>query len=376
MYLSGGCRILGGVHTGETWRLGRRPGLDGLRGIAVLLVMLSHAVPDPFDAAGPIGVTVFFVLSGFLITSLLLEEHERGGRVSFGGFYARRARRLLPALVVMVAAVALASAFVSGLTTPGGVIAALFYFANFVKASGSDALGALGHTWSLSVEEQFYLLWPLVVVASIRFGRRAVGVAASVGIVASVAFRVLAWDGTASYYRVNYSSISHADGLLLGCLLAVVMPVVWQRRPTLPAGILLAGAVAWTFSDGWWRVVALPTAVAVLSVGLIVSVLDRPGWVGAPWLRWCGRRSYALYLWHYPVSYVIAMHVPGAPWWVPVLVVFTVPFVLAELSWRLVESRFLRPARTSRSGHLDIDPLGRATGVGIGRGARRGAAGA
>ncbi|HET9720708.1 MAG TPA: acyltransferase, partial [Solirubrobacteraceae bacterium] len=149
-------------------RLGRRPVLDGLRGVAVLLVIAEHT---GLLHNGFLGVDVFFVLSGFLITTLLLEEFQRAGRISLRGFYARRARRLVPALLVAVAAFLVISAAADQSGFGDDVLAAaagVTYITNILMALTPTWLPAVGHLWSLGAEEQFYLLWPVVLIAAIR----------------------------------------------------------------------------------------------------------------------------------------------------------------------------------------------------------------
>jgi hypothetical protein len=141
---------------------GRNRSLDGLRGVAVLLVVLAHAATPGFRDGGITGVTLFFALSGFLITSLLLEEYEATGAISFGRFFARRVLRLMPALLAMVLVITAIDLLRGTPTAVGHGAVALTYMTDLVRASGRDA-GLLDHTWSLSVEEHFYLLWPPVV---------------------------------------------------------------------------------------------------------------------------------------------------------------------------------------------------------------------
>jgi peptidoglycan/LPS O-acetylase OafA/YrhL len=211
--------------TEARWRLGRRPELDGLRGIAILLVVARHADTPGCASGGAIGVTMFFTLSGFLITSLLLEESASTGRVDLAAFYRRRALRLFPALFACIAVtIVLAVLLGTWIASEQMVAAALLYFGNWALIARAEA-GVLGHTWSLSVEEQFYVTWPLVLVLFGR-SRRAVIWLAGTGALVSVGLRFKLYSGD-TLWRVAYGTDTKADALL-----------VWQR---------------WSRSDCWRR---------------------------------------------------------------------------------------------------------------------------
>ncbi|HLY66186.1 MAG TPA: acyltransferase, partial [Chloroflexota bacterium] len=155
----------------QPFHLGYRPALDGIRGAAVLAVMLFH-FGAPFDQGGFLGVDAFFVLSGFLITSLLVEEWARNAGISFRGFYLRRALRLLPALLVMLLGAGAVAATIAPPEmregTWRGIAVTLLYVANWQKVFSDQSVGVLGHTWSLSIEEQFYILWPPLLCLLLR----------------------------------------------------------------------------------------------------------------------------------------------------------------------------------------------------------------
>jgi peptidoglycan/LPS O-acetylase OafA/YrhL len=365
---------------------GRIAGLDGLRAIAVVGVLLFHAGVH-WLPGGFLGVDLFFVISGFLITSLLIGERERVGFISFKAFYLRRARRLLPALIAMLVVTAgfMALFFPGDLASARGDIgAALSYVSNwwyvvhhrsyFVAAGRPEPLQ---HLWSLAVEEQFYLVWPLVLAAllCVRARLRLVVFVAVAGALASSGWMaVLAIRGNVPFdtdsSRVYFGTDTHASGLLLGAAAAAVMTGLANRRRAAGvaegglgrglADLVAVGAlvgVCWSmhsvsyFSPGLYRggflVFAAVAAVAV-------AVISAPGgWLGvtldiAP-LRWIGARSYGLYLWHWPVFVYTR---PGLDWQLhggPELAArLAITLALTELSYRLVEEPIRRRGSRDR----------------------------
>ena len=221
-----------GPDRAEPRTLGHVPALDGVRGVAVLLVITTHLMiifePRLFFKVLPgaaLGVDIFFVLSGFLITSLLLGELRKSGRVSMRGFYKRRARRLLPALVVLLVVHAY-YAMLTDLPLKAELqtaAASLFYVANWYRATGHTPAQGLSHLWSLSIEEQFYLVWPLMVVLffGVRRSLRFSVVMLCTAIVAIVAWRAFLWGAATTHAQVGtlyYRTDTRADGLLIGAL--------------------------------------------------------------------------------------------------------------------------------------------------------------
>jgi peptidoglycan/LPS O-acetylase OafA/YrhL len=387
----------------------RRPGihaLDGLRAIAVALVLADHG-GIPGLAGGFIGVDLFFVLSGFLITSLLLDELGRTGRIDLAGFWIRRGRRLLPALVLMVLTVAVARE----LFPPGAItglrddaVSAFFWVANwrfvFTKADYFTRGGTpspLQHAWSLGVEEQYYLVWPLLLMAvalllALRVrgrGRRAtlggvrltVFVLATLGTVGSAAAAVvLASD--ASRDRIYFGTDTRAQALLIGAAAAALVvhdwtalmagwSVIrsrwgkWAARLLPPVGLAVLAAVAHqaTGSAGEFRH-GLLSVVAVAAIVVIAPVaLHQDGWAARA-LAWrplvgLGAISYGVYLWHWPVFLVVNGERTGWSSWRLFAVRCALTVAVAAASWWAIE----QPIRRWRPVLVPLLPLAGATVV-------------
>lgn len=358
----------------STTRLTYLPALDGLRAIAVALVVAYHL--DLGGATGGfLGVDLFFVISGFLITTLLLREHDRDGRISLRSFWARRFRRLVPPLVVMTAAT-VAATRVYGLpeqwtSVRWDAAAALGYVANWRFITGGQSyfetlLGPSGlrHTWSLAVEEQWYALWPLVVVALtvlvVRRPRlaRLPLVLIGLGAVTSAVLMAALYE-PADPTRVYFGTDTRAQQLLVGAGLAWLLvrrgsaaptaftrwsrPLVWLCFATFVGIALTVSDEARWLYHGGFLAVSLLAAVIVWAV----STPDGQGplaWLGNPTLVWLGTRSYGIYLWHWPVIVFVGepMGIELARWPLAALQV-AITLALAETSFRFVE----RPVRTS-----------------------------
>jgi peptidoglycan/LPS O-acetylase OafA/YrhL len=351
--------------------LSYRPGLDGLRALAVIGVFLYHMRQhDPWLPGGFLGVDLFFVLSGYLITSILLVEWEHHGRIDLLRFWGRRARRLFPAVVVVVlAALALSAIFARPdlARTRSDAISSLFYFTNwhliianhsYFTLMGLPSL--LQHFWSLAVEEQFYIVWPLLLVPGLIFlGRRWLPFAVIAGIAGSALLMWLLYNGPDSDpSRVYYGTDTRAFLLLMGILLALWWPYVERIRRSLPVlellGIAALGMTIWLFAtlqdfdsviyQGGDLAASFCFAVLIAAVAHPRTLLGKA--FGVAPLRWIGERSYGMYLWHWPI---IALTRPGVDvsWTGAKLVAAqaALTVVAAALSYRFVE----QPIRTGRA---------------------------
>jgi len=336
--------------------------LDGLRGVAVLAVLAFHSGATRAPG-GWIGVDIFFVLSGFLITWLLLGEIAATGGVRLRSFYARRALRLLPALLVLVVAVLAYAAIAphpAGTQGLGwGVVGTLLYVSDLQAATGHvPVLGLVEHTWSLSIEEHFYLLWPPLLGLLVRSCRRGTVLGVTVGLAAlSAVLAPLLWDGPRSVSRLYYGPDSRAQALLLGCALALVATgrplraTGTARRVLSAAGILAALALlALVVTLNYRSAVVFHgglTAIALLATVLVAALFAVPGsllgtLLASSLLVAVGRISYGLYLWHWPVFLALNQSALGLPWLPTQAVRLVVAVGAATASYLLVERRFLR----------------------------------
>jgi peptidoglycan/LPS O-acetylase OafA/YrhL len=279
-------------------RLGHLPALDGLRGVAIALVVAYHYWKWP--RAGWLGVDLFFVLSGFLITTLLLEEHAETGRIRLRAFYARRARRLFPALAVLLAAFVLLNA-VRGTDALGLVARWGLYTANIYEAfwpSHASHLVGLNHLWSLAQEEQFYLVWPAALLGAVRFHNpaRVLLVLAA----ALIVYRAVLVLGGATGPRIYFSPDTHSEGLVLGSALAFARrsePLVVTRRLVACTALLCVPLVAFEASSTPSTQLFLLPIFEVASVVFVAAAVA--GTIRLPRLLvWLGGISYSLYLWH------------------------------------------------------------------------------
>jgi peptidoglycan/LPS O-acetylase OafA/YrhL len=319
------------------------PALDGLRAVAISLVMLFHAEIIP---GGWIGVDVFFVLSGYLITSILSNELAQSGSISLGRFYIRRALRLMPALLVLVAFQLIRSAFrADGEEIRIATLVGATYIENWNSVFHFAPFSIMGHTWSLATEEQFYLLWPLALPLVI--GRRPL-VWICAGIAAMMATRVVLHGDIAS---LTYGLYARPVGLLVGCALAMLPSA---RLPAwTPLAALCALMALGLVSASGWLFVAAPIIASLATAAIIVSA-QSAGPVSAM-LAWrpavyVGRISYGLYLYSFPIA--VLGHGRGAIYEMGLI---TMSFIVAAVSFELIEKPALR--LKDRLGSRQVMPL-------------------
>ena len=338
--------------------------LDGLRGLAIAVVMIFH-VGFSWARGGSIGVDVFFVLSGFLITLLLLQEWNKNHRISLVRFYARRALRLYPALLLLLSAVLIYSwvaAHPVGIRPISVVILGpLLYITDLQGASGHiPGLTLTEHTWSLAIEEQFYLLWPPLLVLLLACGaklRHLLGIALGLT-AASAVLTTMLWSGPESLNRLYIGPDTRAQALLLGCALALTTSAGWlpskrwlnallQMIGLAAAAFLVAYTIGGSFRDAWNYTEYGLLLVALAAAAVIAAAIANPSGpiarvLALPPLVALGRISYGLYLWHWPIFLVLNSAYLGTSFLETQIIRFTVTVVVTLLSYWLVEQPFLR----------------------------------
>ena len=343
-------------------------GLDGIRAIAVIMVLAYHLKLALFKS-GFLGVTVFFVLSGYLITGILISEVEEEGTIDLKNFWLRRIRRLVPAVMSMAVVIIFVSAVVNRVIFTKGCkdfLASVLGFNNwwqiFNKVSYFEAAGVpspFTHCWSLAIETQFYLIYPLILLAvyklaKIRGDGRAkrgllfAGVTLLLALI-SVILMIVLFDPQQDASRIYYGTDTRAFSLLFGALLAIL----WEYRMVprrLSASVnMVLGSVSFAVllvmtiaingsSNFWYR--GGQFVGTILTVLVIYTVSGRKTWLSRflsnPVLKWIGDRSYSVYLWHYPIILLISKGIK-ASWWIT-LIEIVLSVVLAELSYRFIET--------------------------------------
>ncbi len=383
---------------GQISRVPHLPGLDGLRAIAVVAVMIYHADKEWLHG-GFLGVEVFFVISGYLITLLLIAEHERAGQVDLKQFWLRRFRRLLPALFVMLALLMVYLAVFKEQArgrTRGDILGAVGYVSNWFQIwvgagyTASEAFAPLRHLWSLGVEEQFYLVWPLIMVAILRRGRSQLPRVALWLLCVSISIALLTailyvsgdidsactpeahrgyWIVADRCISINdtlyLSTITRAGGLMLGAAFAMVWrPVAIMRSPMRDRGrqldVLAAIGVAGLAFLAWKMHLADPALniltgsrfdpwlfrggillTGVCTLFIIAAITHQRAMTGVllgnPVLRWVGTRSYGLYLYHWPIYQIIRQEAGKTLTLWQFLLAMVIAVAITETSYRYVE---------------------------------------
>ena len=343
-------------------------GLDGIRAIAVIMVLAYHLKLALFKS-GFLGVTVFFVLSGYLITGILISEVEEEGTIDLKNFWLRRIRRLVPAVMSMAVVIIFVSAVVNRVIFTKGCkdfLASVLGFNNwwqiFNKVSYFEAAGVpspFTHCWSLAIETQFYLIYPLILLGIYKLvksrgegrakrGLLFAGVTLLLALI-SVILMIVLFDPQQDASRVYYGTDTRAFSLLFGALLAIL----WEYRMVprrLSASVnMVLGSVSFAVllvmtiaingsSNFWYR--GGQFFGTILTVLMVYAVLGRKTWLSRflsnPVLKWIGDRSYSIYLWHYPIILLISKGIK-ASWWIT-LIEIVLSVVLAELSYRFIET--------------------------------------
>ncbi|GGG29169.1 hypothetical protein GCM10007304_48780 [Rhodococcoides trifolii] len=315
----------------------------------MIVIFLHHALPDTFPG-GYFGVDIFFALSGYLITAQLVQEHVRRGSIWLTGFYIRRFLRLTPALMIVVVFALIVHVAVGWGANPFQAAAAATYLMDFYLSLTSHFGGSLAHTWSLAVEEQFYLVWPALLILGIRLRWPMIWVTSFLVVAAIVPTLLVVRAG--SYQMAYYSPFAHLGELGAGVLLALIVAsdrtsmIRWTRSyavPVVAVGLLTAASLgadqewAWQYYGGF-------TAAGLVTAAVVAHCILRPDSyvtkaLGRRTMTWIGERSYGIYLWHYPLLYVLIRYVDD---WVALIVGGVLSVVLAALSFRYVEQRFNR----------------------------------
>lgn len=327
--------------------------LDGIRGIAIVTVFLAH-YGIPFLQRGGFGVDIFFTLSGYLITTILLSEYTKTGDVSFRNFYIRRVLRLFPALLfLLVVYGSLVTLFGKNLTRHFTDIAMVFFYvANFAGAAGLNRPGELGHTWSLYVEEQFYLIWPVTLFFLLKkWGARG-GLYATVFLALVSMAEMFFLAPSQPWWRLYYGFDTRAFTLLFGCTFAILIHF-WKDRARLPnwmevplpllastgIALIMLHTDAFTSDPDFFqgKIFAIPLFTCGLLYAAIMPGFSRTKEIlSIRPLIYFGKRSYGLYLWHYWILNVVnSTHL-----WIKILCALG-SLIITELSYRFVEIPFL-----------------------------------
>jgi len=346
------------------------PALDGMRAVAVLFVVFFHAVLivpglQPYTNGGFLGVDIFFVLSGFLITSILLQEFDRTGSMNFKNFYTRRFLRLMPAYWLQLAGLFVFATWLfpqdicEKLYANNNFLYAFLYLSNWQRAlNGSEVMSLLNHTWSLAIEEQFYLFWAGFLFLMLRRLSRERIVSVTAGMIVFTAFfRAFRWQGRGSVDFLYNAFDSRMDALLVGCLVSQL--ISWGKLPQAflssraldllgLISLWVAVLIIFGLSDSYYSpflyqggFTLFALAIGMIVIWLVAHSNDRVSSVLSTGpLTWIGKTSYGLYLWHsISISFFFYFQMP--PWLMLISAVLSA-FSLTALSYYLVELPFLR----------------------------------
>jgi peptidoglycan/LPS O-acetylase OafA/YrhL len=355
----------GRVPLGVGTQLSYMPALDGIRAVSILGIMFNHG-GFAWAAGGIISVNVFFVLSGFLITLLLMKEWTKSSTIKLRAFWARRARRLLPALFVLLGGIGAYALWFApsgnGSALRGDGLSALFYFSNwhqiltgqsyFVQVS---ALSPLLHTWTLAIEEQFYIVWPLVVLAVLKLSKspRVLLVVTVLGVAASALEMALLFHPGLDPSRLYYGTDTRAQDILVGATAGILLagrgPSTNRRARSGYSWLVVVAAAVFVWE--WSKIngsssfpyrggfLVADVMVALVIVGVVKAPMGIPSrLLSLRPLTFVGRISYGLYLWHWPVFLVLNHARTGLENYSLFAVRVAVTFVFAVLSWYLVET--------------------------------------
>lgn len=346
----------------RNYKAGYIPELDGLRGISIIGVMFFHA-HVPYCGGTYIGVDIFFVLSGFLITRILIQEFEKTGFICFKNFYARRILRLGPALIVLLLLFCLVSYILlprdKAISNFINASISLTYLTNWARAFSVHPPDYLSHTWSLSIEEQFYIIWPSVLAVLLKLSKRKSIIGLAAGLIALLSWvdRIILIKSGATIDRVYYGLDTRADGLMIGCALGIILAsgFLTEKRtqiilkgliylaPFSVGGIIIIAVFSrmvnpWMYTYGF-------TFLELLTSILILDVVINPHSItgkilNTKWLVWVGSISYGLYLWHHPIFRVLQNL--GCDYVLVLSLGSLLAFILAAVSYYVVELPILQ----------------------------------
>lgn len=343
------------------YKTGYIPELDGLRGIAIIGVLFFHA-QVPFFGGTYIGVDIFFVLSGFLITRILINEFDRVGDISLKNFYIRRILRLGPALIALlivfwIMSFALLSKQAALHNTIEGLLS-LVYFTNWVRAFSIYPTDYLSHTWSLAIEEQFYIFWPILLLTLLRVSKRRINIVFFASFIALLSWiiRILLLISGATINRIYYGLDTRIDGLMIGCVLGTILSSGLLREhqtktilkalvflaPISVGGIIIIAVFSRMVFPSMYLFgfIILEILVGFLILDIVINPQSITGnFLNNQILRRIGKISYGVYLWHHPIFRVIQSY--GFNYFFVLALGSTLTFIIASISYIILEQPIL-----------------------------------